>query len=189
MKFIKLILIAYFVFFYSSTFAYADDQEQLNMKLAEAALVGSLEVVKNTLVNGADINTKIKFDTTPLIFASKEGHMAIVKLLLEAKADVDVSNFRGFTSLIFASKEGYAEIVKLLLEAKADVNAATDNGATPLIIASQNGHTEVVKLLLEANADVNATLNSWGKDYTALSIAQRFGRHPTIKLLKEYGAK
>ena len=54
--------------------------------------------------------------TTPLHFASHEGHLAVVRLLLESGAAKDVSNAHGATALHLAARRGHFEVVKVLLD-------------------------------------------------------------------------
>lgn len=54
--------------------------------------------------------------TTPLHFASHEGHLAVVRLLLEAGVAKDVSNAHGATALHLAARRGHLEVVKVLLD-------------------------------------------------------------------------
>ncbi|MCP4367117.1 MAG: tetratricopeptide repeat protein [Deltaproteobacteria bacterium] len=94
--------------------------------------------------------------STPLYWASYNGHTALVKLLLEAGADVNKAHTDGFTPLYVASYKGNTEIVKLLLEAKADINAYVEFDGkkwTALSLAKARGHTHIVSLLIKYGAN------------------------------------
>ena len=103
-----------FLVFCSSTFVYADEQEQLNLRLVEASKDGRLEVVKDAIASGADIETQTKDGSTPLNLASQKGYTEIVKLLLESNADVNIAHTSDSTPLYIASQNGHSQIIKLL---------------------------------------------------------------------------
>ena len=84
------------------------------MDLIDATLNGDIELVRELLENGADINIRDNGGDTPLILASIKGHTDIVRLLLENEANVNSIGYDGDTALIRASDKGYADIVKLL---------------------------------------------------------------------------
>ena len=119
--------------------------------LSESVDKGDITKIQEAIQAGADVNVRNKYDATPLLIASRNGHTEIVKLLLTAKADVNAAEKKqGITPLLIASKKGHTEIVKLLLTAGADVNTMIKvNGIdyTPLSIAKKMSHTRIVKLL------------------------------------------
>ena len=93
---------------------------------------GNLEVVKELLANGADVDRN-----APIYFATEKGrtpiHLAPIHL---------------------AVKMGNLELVKALIDAGADVNAFWA-GQTPLSIALDKGHAEVAKLLRPSFSDTD----------------------------------
>jgi ankyrin repeat protein len=74
--------------------------------------------------------------TTPLHFASHEGHLAVVRLLLEAGAAKDVSNAHGATALHLAARRGHLEVVKVLL----------DFGAQQLAVSTRLKHVSLFSI-------------------------------------------
>lgn len=127
------------------------------------------------------INFKDFFDTTPLMYASQEGHYLIVKLILDSGADVSIQNVWGNTALILASTFGFSDIVKLLLDSGANVNQTNDFGDTPLIMAAAKNQYEVAKILIDRGAETN-TSNTYGD--TALSFAIENNNPRMIQLLQ-----
>ena len=154
--------------------------------LINGATTGDIEMVKNALTEGANVNAKDSDSNTALYTASRRGHTEIVKILLDNGAKVNVKDNNGWTALITASKRGLTEIVKILLENGANVNSKDNNGWTALILASgDEGHPKIVKILLDNGANVNAKDSD---SNTALYLASRHGQTEIVKILLDNGA-
>jgi len=99
----------------------------------QAAIIsGNLEVVKQHIEAGTDINMKDQMSgSTPLITAATFGKTAIVKALIDAYADLDIKNSEGSTALHAAAFLGRIEIVQMLIDAGADKTIKNDHAATP----------------------------------------------------------
>jgi len=84
----------------------------------DAAALGNIEVVKQHLAAGTDVDARDKLDRTPLHRAAHNGHKEIVQLLIAAGADVNAKDETGKTPLdkgdIFAGILRYAETADLL---------------------------------------------------------------------------
>ena len=100
--------------------------------LIDAAADGNIEVVKQLLAAGANVNAKNKWGGTPLHWAARGGHKEIVELLIAKGANVNAKNDEDGTPLHLAADRGHTEVVELLITAGADVNAKDDEGETPL---------------------------------------------------------
>ena len=138
----------------------AGTEEYSNKKtLLKAASRGLLEVVKDLLNLGLDVNSRSKYGNTSLMRAAFKGHVDVIKLLLERKADVNAENSQGNTALIFAIGAGHAEIVELLLKYGANPSCRAVGGNTALMAACLIENTSIVGLLLSAGADVNESNN------------------------------
>jgi len=107
-----------------------------DISIHRAAMNGNIEAVKRHLADGADVNAKNDFGSTPLIAAALEGHKEIVELLIAKGADVDAMNEAEVTSLHYAALRGHKEITKLLLAKGADVNAKDFQSKSPLDYAN-----------------------------------------------------
>ncbi len=116
--------------------AYTAAQVGEELKVAEsivaAAKYGVIEVVKQNLDDGADVNAK------------------------------DDNIWSGRTLLHYAAEEGHKEMAELLMAEGANVNAKDNWGSTPLLPAADWGRKEVVALLISNGADVNAKDNCGG---------------------------
>ncbi len=179
----------------------------LNNLLLNASCEGSVEEVKKLLNEGADINVKNEFGTTPLELAvvsnnydvaklflelgqnpngeylttaSANGYVKLVKLLLDFGANPDYSTCGENTALMSAT--AYPEIVKILIDHKANINARDNYNRTVLMWASIHGSPEVVELLCRLGVDIKQKDKEGN---TALSEAQRKGRSEVIKILQK----
>jgi len=102
------------------------------MDIQTAILSDQLDVVKQHIAAGTDINRKDQMSgSTPLISAATFGKTAIVKALIDANADLALKNNEGATALHVAAFFCRVEIVQLLIDAKADKTTKNNFGATP----------------------------------------------------------
>lgn len=102
------------------------------MDLQSAILSGNLEVVKQHIEAGTDINAKDAMSgSTPLITATTFDKREIAKALIDAKADLNLKNNDGASALHVAAFFCRVEITQMLIDAKADKNAKNNFGATP----------------------------------------------------------
>ena len=96
-----------------------------------AVLSGNLEVVKQHIEAGTDINEKEAMSgSTPLITAASFDKPEIVKALIDAKANLSLTNNDGSTALHSAAFFGRIEIVQMLIDANADKTIRNNFGAT-----------------------------------------------------------
>lgn len=102
------------------------------MDIQTAIMSSNLEIVKQHIKAGTDINIKDQMSgSTPLISAVTFGKTAIVKTLIDANADLDIENNDGASALHVAAFFCRVEIVQLLIDAKADKTIKNNFGATP----------------------------------------------------------
>ena len=106
--------------------------EKPKMDLQAAILSDNLDMVKQHIEAGTDINVKDQMsDSTPLITAATFGKTAIAKVLIDANADLDVKNNEGSTALHAAAFFCHIEIVQMLIDAGANKSIKNKHGATP----------------------------------------------------------
>jgi len=146
-------------------------------------------IVARLLLQYADPTAEIRYDLTPLGWASRYGHDLVVELLLDTvKVPPDSQNKQGETPLLLAARWGYDTVVKKLLDTgKVDPDAMDNSGDTPLLVAVFSNHVAVVKLLLETGkADPNVkkevTAHSW-VGQTPLIYAAQNGFLEIVRLL------
>ena len=124
-----------------------------------AACVGRVNVVRELINKGGDIEVKDKNGVTPLHLASFNGHLDVVKFLVENKADINAKDKDGYTPLHKASENGHLNVAKFVVENKADIHAKDKWGDTPLHEASRWGRLDVVKFLINNKAEIHAKDN------------------------------
>ncbi|HET9741035.1 MAG TPA: ankyrin repeat domain-containing protein [Solirubrobacteraceae bacterium] len=138
-----------------------DDGADVNARDASqesAYLIATSEVgddprlLELTLDNGADVDSKDRFNGTGLIRAAERGHVRIVRRLLETGIDVDHVNRLGWTALLEAVVLGeggpaHTETVRALVGAGADVSIPDGDGVTPLAHARERGFEAIVAIL------------------------------------------
>ncbi len=107
---ISLILISAFCF----------TQGQINESLIKAVKKNDLNLIKQLLEKGADINTRDNMGHTPLMIAARNGNYHTVKFLLTKKPDVNARNKRGANALFLTNGVDNYKIVGLLKEAGSD---------------------------------------------------------------------
>lgn len=112
-----------------------------------AANNGHLEVVRELLDRGANIEDRSNNLKTPLLWASLWGHYDVVEHLVERGANISVKDREGLTPLMSSVMNNHIKITHFLLEHGA--NALTKNyyNGTALSIAKGRGNAEMIKIL------------------------------------------
>ncbi|RTZ65136.1 MAG: hypothetical protein DSZ35_09370 [Verrucomicrobia bacterium] len=122
-------------------------------KYAEA---GNLAKVQKQLDKGVDVNDEFNpFNldlpgTTPLGFASGNGHVEVMALLIDSGADIEKYGER---SLKLAAAGGHLDAVKLLVSQGVDVVA---HGGEAALLAAVNRHYETLKYFVDLDTGVDA---------------------------------
>jgi uncharacterized protein len=130
-------------------------QALLDLKLILAAKQGRVEIMRETINAGADVNVKDDLFGNPLVAAAAGGNPDAVKLLLESGANVNASDGDGYTALMRAVMNEDAALVRELLARGAAPNARHTKLAgnpTALTLAKSKQNETIVKLLIDAGA-------------------------------------
>ncbi|MBY0497682.1 MAG: ankyrin repeat domain-containing protein [Cyanobacteria bacterium] len=161
---------------------------QSTSPLADAAMKGDKDAVKQLLKDGADIGVPQGDGMTALHWAAERGDAELAQLLIVAGANVSaVTRIGLYTPLHLAAKSASPAVARAIIEAGADVNArANPSGATPIHLAALSGSAEVINLLADAKADVNAKEAEW--EQTPLIFAASWNRPEAIAALIKRGA-
>jgi len=155
-----------------------------NIELIDAAQNNNIDLVRQLLDNGIDINVRDDTGNTALARASQEeGHDDIVELLLEKDANPNIQDHDGNTALMWASYNVNIEIIELLLNSGANTNIPDHDGVTVLMWATDEGYTEIVELFLRAGADPTIQ-DKYG--YTSLDMAYNNGLTDIVELFKRH---
>jgi hypothetical protein len=129
-----------------------DSDEYDGTPLHHAACLGTLEIVKFLVEQGADINRRGgNFDCPAVTYAAFNGNTEIVRYLVELGSVLDTSHALR-NPLLMAAEEGHFDIVSYLLNStNIDPHAAYRNPSGALINAltraEENRHTKIVELL------------------------------------------
>jgi len=166
-----------------------EEQDELDQRLIRAAKGNDVELVRELIAAGGDVNAKDDLEDSAFLYAGAEGFNEILELTLENGADVKSLNRYGGTALIPASEHGHVETVKMLIEAGVPVDHVNDPGWTAMqeaVLLNDGGEDqqEVVRLLLAAGADPNIT-DPQGR--TALENAQRLGFRELAEVIESRG--
>ena len=102
-----------------------------------ASQQGHLDVVRELLARGADVNARRNAGATALHHASWKGHAEVVRELLSRGAAVNARASNGRTPLINACDKGQLAAATLLLDAGADLALLDNVGWSALRFAEQ----------------------------------------------------
>ena len=114
-----------------------------------------VEMVKEQISLGYDINGINSSSYTPLMSAAFMNRLAEAKVLINAGADVNYRDKHDSTALQIAAYRSNLDFVKLLVKSGASINSVDKFQTTPVYTAAVNGRTDIVKYLVENGADLN----------------------------------
>lgn len=129
--------------------------KQLDVQLFTACESGSLDNVKRSILQGADVNARNHHQFIPLHIAARAGYTEIVDHLLDCGALIEAKNQNDNTCLHSAAYGNQPETIIKLIERKANLCAINKDGDTPLHSAAWKGNTEAVLILIQYKADLN----------------------------------
>ncbi len=171
------------------------DNEAGNPAPMGSGKLTSLQLVKELVAHGADVNSQKKSGaggrgrfgkkgTTPFLCAAGTADTAYMRLLLELGADPTIPNDRNWTPLMMAAGIGSGssgdeagteaeclEAVHYLLKLGAEINAVDREGETAMHGAAYKSLPAVVRLLVEKGAEISIWNKPSGAGRTPLSIA------------------
>jgi ankyrin repeat protein len=168
-----------------------DPRQQTALLLAVAG--NHIDVARDLIAAGADINAVADNRDTPWLLAGAEGRTALIRpMLATGRVDYRLRNRYGGNALIPAAHHGHPATVKLLLEeSKIDVDHVNDLGWTALleaVILGDGGPTyvEIVRLLIAHKANVNLADRG---GVSPLAHAKQRGFAAIAHMLEEAGGK
>ena len=127
--------------------------------LIQAARDGDIEVVKQHLAAGTDVNTKDDHEYTPLHWAAMEGRREVAELLISQGANVNAKNKVGSTPLHIAAYMKF-DLAELLIAKGATINVTDDVSRTPLDDAIEGDKKEIADLLRKHGAKTGEELKA-----------------------------
>lgn len=132
----------------------ADDDRALPINFLHIACEnGHLEVVRQLVDFGADVNRTSDEKGTPLCVACMEGHTDIAKFLISKGALVHDPALGNSSPILLACKSGKSEVVEFLLSEEPLL--LRTHGPVLLYEACRLGHAQVVRLLIKKGVDVD----------------------------------
>ena len=163
---------------------FATQPQQVANDVWEAVSIGDLNLIKESITNGLDVNARNPASGDPLLFtAAVMGHTEIMGLLLEKGADINIQNRDGNTSLHVAAFFGRADATELLLKYDANIHARNKQGGTAIDNANLDwdttqailniiqmevnkaevkaGRAKIIRLLSGKMKDTPEPLNLW----------------------------
>ena len=160
-----------------------------------AAFNGNLEILKELIKQGADINSENNDEETILQLAARarKPNIESVKYLLdnkEIKQKLEAKDKNDWTAMHVAAFYGNLGILKELIMQGADIKAKNNDKETILHIASgaQKPNIELVKYLLE-HKEIKQRLKDKDKNvWTAMHVAAFNGNLEIFKELIKQGA-
>lgn len=148
----------------------------------------NIEVAKQLIDAGADINQQDGMQDSAYLYAGAQGRLEILTYMIEhAQPNQQVYNRYGGNTLIPAAEKGHLDNVKLLLQdGNVDIDHQNNFDYTALIeaVALTDGsevYQQIVKELLAYNANKELR-DKYGK--TALDYAKEKGYKEMINLLE-----
>ncbi|GFH61073.1 hypothetical protein CTEN210_17549 [Chaetoceros tenuissimus] len=112
-----------------------------------------VNIVKELIQRGADLQTSDENERRPLAIASFCGCMDVMEYLLtldESKKAIDATEKNGCTALWLAARTGNDKMVKVLIDAGADASIRNNEGMTPQDTAEKYKKEKVVEYFAQS---------------------------------------
>jgi len=141
---------------------------------------GHISLLEFLLEKGANANTRIWDNSTPLHLACRQGNKECVVALLRNSALINHSNKKGDTPLYEAVRSGNSDIVQILLNYNAETDVSNKDSDTPLHVACQMNNLTAVSHIMDRNTYVG---NRNKNGDTPLDCAIRGGHTALVKYI------
>ncbi|XP_004086272.1 ankyrin repeat, SAM and basic leucine zipper domain-containing protein 1 isoform X1 [Oryzias latipes] len=149
---------------------------------------GQTDEVIRLLDNGMDVDTKLEFGWSPLMFAVNMANHDLAKQLLDRGANANFTKDQWSVLMASctasASEDKITRCVELLLSRNADPNVVDRSQMTSLMLAAREGYSKVINLLVAHGAKLDVQDSS---GYTALAVAVKYGREKAVLKLLQLG--
>ncbi|XP_006817985.1 palmitoyltransferase ZDHHC17-like [Saccoglossus kowalevskii] len=162
------------------------DDENVSL-LHWGAINNRLELCKYLILKGALVDrTGGELNSTPLHWATRQGHLPMVILLMQYGADPSIRDGEGCSGVHLSSQFGHTAILAYLIAKGQDPNMLDQNGMTPLMWSCYRMFVvDPARLLIKMGASVN--LQDKVHQNTALHWAIMSGNANVMPLLLQNG--
>ena len=128
--------------------------------VANAAEQNNVQIVRQLLQGGADVNAAQSDGLTALHWAAINNNLEMTEILLYAGGSFrSTTRVGGYTPLHLASQKGNFEIMGAMLKAGADPNQFTSTGVTSMHFAAAVDAPEAIHVLVGYGGDVDVLDN------------------------------
>lgn len=117
-----------------------------------AARFGRLEILRELIQAGANINARLNNNLTALHLAVIGGHVEIVRELIAAHARINELDDFQRPPLHHAIQRNNLEITRMLIQAGADISVPNDGQASPLQLAVMHNNLALVRTLTQVGS-------------------------------------
>lgn len=166
-------------------------QNELNAQFLNAAEQGQLDVLKNCLASGVNINVTNRQQRTAITLASLHKQYDCVAYLISAGADINKQDETCFNPFLLSCLNNDLTLLRLVLPANPDLNCLSRFGGVGITPASEKGHVEIVReLVTRTDINVNHTnFVGWTPLLEAIVLNDGGAKQQEIvKLLLDHGA-
>jgi palmitoyltransferase len=163
------------------------DHENVTL-LHWSAINNRKEVVQYLLSKGSEIDAiGGDLQSTPMHWATRQGHLSMVVLLLNSGADASILDGEGCNCLHLAAQFGHTAIAAFLIAKGEEINATDASGMTALMWSAYRISTnDPTRLLITLGASLN--LSDHKHKNTALHWAVYSRNSNAVSLLLKAGA-
>jgi ankyrin repeat protein len=120
-----------------------------------AAMFGRLELLQWLNAHNIPLNPAGQSESTPLMWACKEGHLDCVKYLVANGGKPTEATYGGWTPLHYAVSRNQASVAEWLLQCpRVKPDAATSRGETPIKVAFEKDAAECCSLLVDRGCNL-----------------------------------
>ncbi|CDZ97920.1 FOG: Ankyrin repeat [Phaffia rhodozyma] len=169
--------------------------------LHEAAISGSLALVRHCVQRGIHPGLRDCYERIPLHYGTMNGHPGLVPYLLSVGSDPSLVDTDGYTPLIHAIVNGQTECVRILLDGpfRGGNNSSVSSVSSGSGSGSGSGSNNDNNKPVDSNSAADTTndgkpsfiepLMSISNDLIPLSLACEHGHEEVARLLLRKGAK
>lgn len=136
-----------------------NSNQQINA-LMYACKNKSYELVEFLLKNGANVNSKCSYRSSPFLFASQNGILNIVELLITHGANTVHKNSKGRDALWYALEDKHLEVALFLVNYNSDgINNYYGDHTNVLSLAAKLNDLDLISLLFDSGLDLQSTIS------------------------------